>query len=557
MKCVKIVLAGLVALVATVYAWPPPDEVVKTKPIVDELMSAKGTLAPADEAEAANAFADEAKGEAAKYLLLRRAIALYAKAGDDGKTADAFQKLVKDVKDVPPAVQERILLEAGRTLAKRVRPLKTEAVFKGVRALVWADKELAAARMELTGSKKNDPAANLRAGNALAVLGDWPKALEHLRGAQGKIAPVAEHEIKGTATADNLANAWWKASAATESDYVKNAYRRHSVELYRKALEENLLEGLGKTLARNRISEFEKESELSAGPAAGDTSGAARPVAATARTSSKPVIVAQNPMPTDKKYKFNYRLDDKGNATLIGHPCISPKPEGVLVVPDKIDGHMVTKIDNCAFADCDKMTRVILPSHLEEIVHMSGGMRNPGYIFWGCFALEAIEIARSNTRYTSEKGALYTKDKKCLIAYPKTRSEITLARETTVVGLSAFISCTFKTVRIPEPVESIGFWAFSDCRNLEVVEFPKYVKWIGAYVFDKSWNMKKVVFYGDAPAIGVRRTRARPNLFWGSPDGIVVEVRKGTRGWNGKGSTELPELWPLDGNPKRRIRYIP
>ena len=261
MTCAKIVLAGLVALVATASAWPPPDEVAKMKPIVDELMSAKGALAPADEAEAASAFAEEANGEAAKYLLLRRAVELYAKAGDDGRTADAFQKLVKDVKDVPPAVQERILLEAGRTLAKRVRPLKTEAVFKGVRALVWADKELAAARMELTGSKKNDPAANLRAGNALAVLGDWPKALEHLRGAQGKIAPVAEHEIKGTATADNLANAWWKASAATESDYVKNAYRRHSVELYRKALEENLLEGLGKTLARNRISEFEKESE--------------------------------------------------------------------------------------------------------------------------------------------------------------------------------------------------------------------------------------------------------------------------------------------------------
>ena len=261
MTSAKIMLAGLVALVVTASAWPPPDEVVKTKLIVDELMSAKGALAPADEAEAASAFADEANGEAAKYLLLRRAVELYAKAGDDGRTADAFQKLVKDVKDVPPAVQERILLEAGRTLAKRVRPLKTEAVFKGVRALVWADKELAAARMELTGSKKNDPAANLRAGNALAVLGDWPKALEHLRGAQGKIAPVAEHEIKGTATADNLANAWWKASAVAESDYVKNAYRQHSVELYRKALEADLLVGLNKTLAKNRITEFEKEGE--------------------------------------------------------------------------------------------------------------------------------------------------------------------------------------------------------------------------------------------------------------------------------------------------------
>ncbi len=296
MTSAKIMLAGLVALVATAYAWPPPDEVVKTKPIVDELMSAKGALAPADEAEAASAFAEEANGEAAKYLLLRMAVELYAKAGDDGRTADAFQKLVKDVKDVPPAVQERILLEAGRTLAKRVRPLKTEAVFKGVRALVWADKELAAARMELTGSKKNDSAANLRAGNALAVLGDWPKALGHLRGTQGKIAPVAEHEIKGTATADKLANAWWKASAVAESDYVKNAYRRHSVELYRKALEADLLVGLNKTLAENRIAEFEKEGDLSAESATGSASGGSE----SPRAASAPVV--DSCLPSGRSY---------------------------------------------------------------------------------------------------------------------------------------------------------------------------------------------------------------------------------------------------------------
>ena len=557
MTCAKIVLAGLVAIVATASAWPPPDEVAKTKPIVDELMSAKGALAPADKAEAASAFAEEANGEAAKYLLLRRAVELYAKAGDDGRTADAFQKLVKDVKDVPPAVQERILLDAGRTLAKRVRPLRTEALFKGVRALVWAEKELAAARMELTGSKKDDPAANLRAGNALAVLGDWPKALEHLCGAQGKIASVADHEINSTVTADKLANAWWKASAATESDYVKNAYRRHSVELYRKALEADLLVGLNKTLAENRIAEFEKADDLSAGSAAGVTSGAARPVAATERTSSKLVIVAQNNT-SDVKYKFNYRLDTNGNAILCGNPCVSPKPEGELVVPDKIDGHTVTKIDDMAFIGCDKMTSIILPPHLEEIITTWFRRRCSGAIFEHCFALASIDIAKTNPRFTSENGALYTKDKKWLGAYPKNRSEITLARETTGVGANAFNSCMFKTVKIPDSVEGINFWAFRKCPNLEVVEFPKNFKgYIGAYVFDSCPEMKKVVFYGDAPAIGVRRTKARPNLFWASPNGIVVEVRKGTRGWKGKGSTELPEFWPLEGNPKRRIRYIP
>lgn len=548
MTSAKITLAGLVALVATASAWPPPDEVAKTKPIVDELMSAKGALAPADKAEAASAFAEEANGEAAKYLLLRRAVELYAKAGDDGRTADAFQKLVKDVKDVPPAVQERILLDAGRTLAKRVRPLRTEALFKGVRALVWADKELAAARMELTGSKKNDPAANLHAGNALAVLGDWPKALEHLCGAQGKIASVADHEINGTATADKLANAWWKASAVAESDYVKNAYRRHSVELYRKALEADLLVGLNKTLAENRIAEFEKEGDLSA-------SGGVRLVAATERTSSKPIIVAQNVKP-DVKYKFNYKLDDKGNAILSGRPCIDPKPVGALVVPDSIDGHRVVGFDYWVFDGCDQMTSISLPVHLKlSLAHL--GWSCSGCIFGRCSSLKWIDIDKSNPNLATEDGVLYSKDMKTLISWPRGRSEIKLNPRTTNIDGSAFSGWPYKTLKLPEGVETIGFIVFEASPNLEVVEFPKSMKWLGPYTFQNCPRMKKVVFHGDAPRAYVRRTARRENMFWGSPDSVVVEVKKGTRGWNGKGSTNLPEFWPLDGNPKRRISYIP
>ena len=260
------------------------------------------------------------------------------------------------------------------------------------------------------------------------------------------------------------------------------------------------------------------------------------------------------------EYKFNYKLDDKGNAILCGSPCVSPKPEGVLVVPDKIDGHTVTKIANVAFLGCDKMTRIELPPHLEDILHESHTMRCPGQIFQGCFALQAIEISKTNPKYTSENGVLYTKDKKCLIAYPKSRSQITLARETTEVGWNAFDSCTFKTVRIPDHVENIGFWAFCRCQFLEIVEFPESVKWVGTYAFHYCTNMKKVVFYGDAPGVppqkANRSSKRRENLFRGSSEDLVVEVKKGSQGWKAEGSTELPERWPTTGNVSRPIRHI-
>ncbi len=253
-------------------------------------------------------------------------------------------------------------------------------------------------------------------------------------------------------------------------------------------------------------------------------------------------------------YKFNYTLDDKGNAILSGAPCVNPEPEGVLVVPDKIDGHTVTKFSNSrVFKGCDKMTRVVLPPHLEEILLTWNRKARPGGIFEGCSALESIEISKDNANYTSENGALYTKDKKKLLAYPKTRREIMLPRETTTVGANAFISCLFKTVKIPESVERVDYVAFWSCPNLEVVEIPQSVTWIGPYAFERSANMKRVVFHGDAPDAP---TRYKANVFTGSSKDIVVEVKKGSKGWKAKGSTELPERWPTTGDASRPIRHI-
>ena len=369
-----------------------------------------------------------------------------------------------------------------------------------------------------------------------ACLGKWDLALENFSAVEGRAGEIAKAERDGSVDAAAAADFWWRYPSGKEA--LERYFRAHAATLYEKAIASGAITDLNKLLAERRIAETKKNDDL------------------YVVSRDEPVITAWD-VASNAKYKFNYRLDDKGNATLIGSPCVSPKPEGVLVVPDKIDGHTVTKIDNMAFRGCNKMTRIVLPAHLEGIQNHWCGMSNPGAIFDGCFALKSIEIAEGNPRYTSEKGVLYTKNKECLIVYPKTRSEITLARETTEVGWGAFNSCTFKTVKIPDAIGSIGYWAFRDCQNLEIVEFPKSTKWIGAYIFESSLKMKKVVFHGDAPIAYVRRTARRENMFWGSPDGVVVEVKKGTRGWNGKGSADLPEFWPLDGNPKRRIRYIP
>ena len=290
---------GLAFAACAAFGWPTLDEVEKVKPMVAELMSSKESLKPDEAADAAMTFAAEAKTEAARFLLLRRVVELYARAGEDEKASNAFVKMLKDIKNVPPAMQEKIALDAGRALAKTSRPVRMEAIYKGVRVLVWAEKELNAARTELRKSKKDAPEAHLRAGNALAVMGDWPKALDHLLGAKGKIAPVAEHELNGTATLDKLANAWWKASAIAGNEYVKSAYRFHSADLYRKAIDGNLLDGLPKSLAEGRITEVEKNAENDA---------VAQLYALQKRRSEKPLycIIDLSNGPDADKYPVTY-----------------------------------------------------------------------------------------------------------------------------------------------------------------------------------------------------------------------------------------------------------
>ena len=97
MKKMMMCIAAAVAAFAA-FAWPRQDEVAKAKPIVEELMSSRASLPPGEAADATTELAAAAKTEAARFLLLRRAVELYAKANDDEKTAAAFKKLVMDVR---------------------------------------------------------------------------------------------------------------------------------------------------------------------------------------------------------------------------------------------------------------------------------------------------------------------------------------------------------------------------------------------------------------------------------------------------------------------------
>ncbi|MBP5791749.1 MAG: leucine-rich repeat protein, partial [Kiritimatiellae bacterium] len=293
-------------------------------------------------------------------------------------------------------------------------------------------------------------------------------------------------------------------------------------------------------------------------------------------------------------YEWRYILGDDGNAILVGSggtPCISPKPSGRLAVPSVVGGHKVATIGERAFINCDTMTSIDLPQGLLRIsgwgsfkgcsrlksVDLPSSVKSLGNeTFTGCTALNRvnmancdrsdiwignlfvntpqlsrIETSKTNPGLVSKDGVLCSRNGNTLVAYPKTLTDVKMPKGVSEIGMSAFRSCSLKTVKIPEGVGAIGHHAFEDCTGITKVEFPRTLKSVGRNLFTRVPKLETVVFHGDAPSYD-----GQP--FGESKHDYVIEVERGSKGWNGPGSTDLPWRWPLSagGGNSRPIRYI-
>ncbi len=127
-----------------------------------------------------------------------------------------------------------------------------------------------------------------------------------------------------------------------------------------------------------------------------------------------------------------------------------------LVVPEYIDGYPVTQIGNDAFAYCQTLVGVELPSTLTEIGQNA---------FKYCKGLAGIKVPEGVT--TIGKNAFYG----CTAL-----TGITIPSTVTRIGDEAFIYCEgLVSVEISEGVETIGSYAFRGCLELTTITIPKSV----------------------------------------------------------------------------------
>ena len=221
---------------------------------------------------------------------------------------------------------------------------------------------------------------------------------------------------------------------------------------------------------------------------------------------------------TEKGILFN-----KDKTRLILYPI--GKTDSSYTIPDTI-----TEIGENAFVGCKVLTSVKFPINLKIIKRWAfDGCSLTSVDLSGCVNLETVEggpfccttltdiiVDENNTKYCTENGILFNKDKTELVQYPGGKPEKSYKVPDSVIkiGDSAFMSCenletvefstnvrrlekrafsnsaSLTSIKLPASLESIGYAAFMSCRNLTDADLSECsnLKGIEGQVFDYSVN---------------------------------------------------------------------
>jgi len=174
--------------------------------------------------------------------------------------------------------------------------------------------------------------------------------------------------------------------------------------------------------------------------------------------------------------------------------------EGELLIPNKIEGLLVTSIGGWAFSDCASLTSVNIPDGVTSIEVSA---------FSGCSSLTSIIIPDSVTSIGQQAfdgcGSL---------------TSITIPEGVTSIGLLAFAGCeSLTSVTIPDSVTIISPGAFTLCFGLTSVTIPDSVIIIGGAAFLQCRRLTEITIPQAFHSKDEARRLGLDNLW---PDGFLL-----------------------------------
>jgi len=212
---------------------------------------------------------------------------------------------------------------------------------------------------------------------------------------------------------------------------------------------------------------------------------------------------------------FQYRLTEMGNLILTGYSeeGIQKQWNQTLAIPAMLDGKEVAGIAEGAFAQLP-IGSILLPEGLKEIGKGSfygcslKGVSIPSTItyigeraFGANYGLTSITVSEQNTKYYSENGVLYNKDRTMLLQVPANieRFQFVVPNGVYVIGDYAFgNNRRINHIELPESLVQVmdkAFWDMECLTTIMLWEEMEYVaedafEWTGCEVLKKSKGMK-------------------------------------------------------------------
>ena len=146
----------------------------------------------------------------------------------------------------------------------------------------------------------------------------------------------------------------------------------------------------------------------------------------------------------------------------------------------------VTSIGRYAFEQCNALKNITIPASVTSIESNA---------FFNSVGLLNVNVDSSNTKFSSEDGILYNKNKTSLLLYPAGRqaNSYTINQGVTSIGDHAFAYChNLTNVVFPDTLTSIGKYSFGVCDNLKSITLPNSLTSIGTYAFGACESLQNI-----------------------------------------------------------------
>jgi len=190
---------------------------------------------------------------------------------------------------------------------------------------------------------------------------------------------------------------------------------------------------------------------------------------------------------------------------------------GKVTIPETVSYHRkqlsVTKVDNHAFDNCPELTEVVVPKMVTDIPSIS---RSP--------KVERVTVAEDNPYYRSLDGVLYGQERYGgrqkgvyteLLYYPPAHSgeHFVIPEFVESIAAFAFSNCQkLKSVVLADKVTSIREGAFQNCINLESITWGASLRSIWGKAFENCTAMKSIVFTDSIEDVSSNAFRGCTNI---------------------------------------------